>query len=166
VFRETSALNWRPRQVPDAVWSRAFYRYDYHLRARLCAHAEASAKYKYNLILNCRADWAWWLHHSSRVTGRHLRGFSRQAPDLPNLLLDPNLSRKVMEQQEDLRQIVCQQQSQGCRSRRSWFLWVIWTLIAASAAANLIQAQRDYSAPTLTSGLTPKARFTPEWEKA
>jgi 6-phosphogluconate dehydrogenase len=37
----------------------------------------------------------------------------RARPELPNLLLDPNLSRKVMEHQEDLRQVVCQAAESG-----------------------------------------------------
>jgi 6-phosphogluconate dehydrogenase len=33
--------------------------------------------------------------------------------DLPNLLLDPNLSHKVMHHQEDLRKVVCQAAGQS-----------------------------------------------------
>jgi 6-phosphogluconate dehydrogenase len=86
--------------------------------------------------------------------------------DLPSLLLDPDLSLKVMENQEDLRYII----SQACESgiptpglmvslgyldgyRSSWL------------PANLIQAQRDYFGAHTYERVDAKGTFHTEWGK-
>ncbi len=87
-------------------------------------------------------------------------------PDLPNLLLNNNLSKRVIENQEDLRQIVCQAADSGVPipalmtslgyldSYRSFWL-----------PANLIQAQRDYFGAHTYERIDSKGTFHTEWLK-
>ncbi len=86
--------------------------------------------------------------------------------DLLNLLLDPNLSQKIKENQESLRQIVCQAGILGIpipgimatlgyldAYRSSWL------------PANLIQAQRDYFGAHTYERFDAKGTFHTEWQK-
>ena len=86
--------------------------------------------------------------------------------DLLNLLLDPNLSEKIKENQESLRQIVCQAGTLGIpipgimatlgyldAYRSSWL------------PANLIQAQRDYFGAHTYERFDAKGTFHTEWQK-
>lgn len=69
----------------------------------------------------------------------------RARRDLPNLLLDPSLSRKVMEHQENSRQVVCQAAESGVPA--PGLMGSLGYLDACRSAwlpANLVQAQRDY----------------------
>ena len=87
-------------------------------------------------------------------------------PDLLNLLLDPNLSEKIKENLEDLRQIVCQAGTMGIpipgimaslgyldAYRSSWL------------PANLIQAQRDYFGAHTYERIDAKGTYHTEWLK-
>ncbi len=79
--------------------------------------AVASDKYKYDLDLEAVAR-IWRGGCIIRaVLLEDIRAAFRARRDLPNLLLDRDLSRKLMEHQEDLRQIVCQAAESGCRRR-------------------------------------------------
>jgi 6-phosphogluconate dehydrogenase len=86
--------------------------------------------------------------------------------NLSNLLLDTNLSQKIKENQEDLRQIVCTASSMGIpipglmaslgyldAFRSSWL------------PANLIQAQRDYFGAHTYERIDAKGTFHTEWQK-
>jgi 6-phosphogluconate dehydrogenase len=86
--------------------------------------------------------------------------------DLLNLLLDPNLSEKIKENQESLRQIVCQAVTLGIpipgimatlgyldAYRSSWL------------PANLIQAQRDYFGAHTYERIDAKGTYHTEWLK-
>ena len=86
--------------------------------------------------------------------------------DLPNLLLDTNVSRKVNENQEDLRRVV----------RHAARLGVPVPGLMASLAyldayrsrqlpANLIQAQRDYFGSHTYERVDAEGTFHTEWEK-
>ncbi|MGA7303864.1 MAG: hypothetical protein WBW88_03280, partial [Rhodothermales bacterium] len=86
--------------------------------------------------------------------------------DLPNLLLDTNVSRKVSENQEDLRRVV----------RHAARLGVPVPGLMASLAyldayrsrqlpANLIQAQRDYFGSHTYERVDAEGTFHTEWEK-
>ena len=87
--------------------------------------------------------------------------------DLPNLLLDPNLSRKVMEHQEDLRQVVCQAVDSGVAiSAFRVSLGYLDAYRSAWQPANLIQAQRDYFGSHTYEWIDAKGMLTTEWEKA
>jgi 6-phosphogluconate dehydrogenase len=86
--------------------------------------------------------------------------------DLPNLLLDPNLSHKVMDHQEDLRKVVCQAAEAGIPTPglmvSSGYLDAYRS---AWQPANLIQAQRDYFGAHTYERIDAKGTFHTEWEK-
>ncbi len=86
--------------------------------------------------------------------------------NLPNLLLAPNVSRKVIEHQEDLRNVVCRAAEAGIpvpglmaslsyldAYRSSWL------------PANLIQAQRDCFGAHTYERIDAKGTFHTEWKK-
>jgi 6-phosphogluconate dehydrogenase len=87
-------------------------------------------------------------------------------PDLPNLLLDPRLSRKVMEHQEDLRRVVCQAAESGVPVPGLMVsLGYLDAYRSAWLPANLIQAQRDYFGAHTYERIDTKGTFHTEWEK-
>ena len=86
--------------------------------------------------------------------------------DLPNLLLDPTLSRKVMEHQEDLRQVVCRAAELGIPAPGLMVsLGYLDAYRSAWLPANLIQAQRDYFGAHSYERSDAKGMFHTEWEK-
>ena len=86
--------------------------------------------------------------------------------DLPNLLLDPNLSHKVLEHQEDLRQVVCQAAESGVPTPGLMVsLGYFDAYRSAWLPANLIQAQRDYFGAHTYERVDAKGTFHTEWEK-
>ncbi|HEY3861447.1 MAG TPA: NADP-dependent phosphogluconate dehydrogenase [Verrucomicrobiae bacterium] len=95
-----------------------------------------------------------------------IRAAYRARRDLPNLLLDPGLSRKVSERQEDLRHVVCQAAklgvpAPGLMSSLGYFD----AFRGAWLPANLIQAQRDYFGSHTYDRIDAKGSFHTEWEK-
>ena len=87
-------------------------------------------------------------------------------PDLPNLLLAPQLSRKVMEHQEDLRRVVCQAAESGVPVPGLMVsLGYLDAYRSAWLPANLIQAQRDYFGAHTYERIDAKGTFHTEWEK-
>jgi 6-phosphogluconate dehydrogenase len=85
--------------------------------------------------------------------------------DLPNLLLDPNLSHKVMEHQEDLRQVVCQAAGSGVPAPGLMVsLGYLDAYRSAWLPANLSQAQRDYFGAHTYERIDAKGTFHTEWE--
>jgi 6-phosphogluconate dehydrogenase len=129
--------------------------------------AVASAKYKYNLELEAVARiWRGGCIIRAALLEDICAAF-RVRRDLPNLLLDPNLSRKVMEHQEDLRQVVCQSVDSGVPVPA--FMVSLGYLDAYRSAwqpANLIQAQRDYFGSHTYERIDAKGTFHTQWEKA
>jgi 6-phosphogluconate dehydrogenase len=90
----------------------------------------------------------------------------RARRDLPNLLLDPNLSHKVMEHQEDLRRVVCQAAESGVPAPGLMVsLGYLDAYRSAWLPANLIQAQRDFFGAHTYERLDAKGTFHTEWEK-
>ena len=87
--------------------------------------------------------------------------------ELPNLLLDPSLSRKLMEHQEDLRSIVSQARpNQACPIPGLMVsLGYLDAYRSAWLPANLIQAQRDYFGAHTYERIDAKGTFHTEWEK-
>ena len=86
--------------------------------------------------------------------------------DLPNLLLDPNLSRKMMEHQESLRQVVCQGAEAGVPVPGLMVsLGYFDAYRSAWLPANLIQAQRDYFGAHTYERIDAKGTFHMEWQK-
>ena len=86
--------------------------------------------------------------------------------DLPNLLLAPGISQKVMAYQEDLHRVVCQ--ASGARVPIPGLMVSLGYLDAYRSAwlpANLIQAQRDYFGAHTYERVDGKGTFHTEWQK-
>jgi 6-phosphogluconate dehydrogenase len=129
--------------------------------------AVASVKYKYHLDPEAVARiWRGGCIIRSALLEDICAAFHTRR-DLPNLLLDSKLSRRLMEHQEYLRRVVCQAAESGVPvpglmvslgyldGYRS--LWM---------PANLIQAQRDYFGAHSYERIDAKGTFHTEWEKA
>jgi 6-phosphogluconate dehydrogenase len=90
----------------------------------------------------------------------------RARRDLPNLLLDPNVSRKVMEHQKDLRQVVGEVAEAGVPAPGLMVsLGYLDAYRSAWQPANLIQAQRDYFGAHTYERVDAKGTFHTGWEK-
>jgi 6-phosphogluconate dehydrogenase len=129
--------------------------------------AVASAKYKYNLDLEAVARiWRGGCIIRAALLEDICAAF-RVRRDLPNLLLDSNLSHKVMEHQEDLRRVVCQAAESGVPAPALMVsLGYLDAYRSAWQPANLIQAQRDYFGSHTYERIDAKGTFHTEWEKA
>jgi 6-phosphogluconate dehydrogenase len=86
--------------------------------------------------------------------------------ELPNLLLDSSLSRKLIEHQEDLRSIVSHASESGVPIPGLMVsLGYLDAYRSAWLPANLIQAQRDYFGAHTYERIDAKGTFHTEWEK-
>ncbi|MGO9018769.1 MAG: NADP-dependent phosphogluconate dehydrogenase [Syntrophobacteraceae bacterium] len=95
-----------------------------------------------------------------------IRAAFRARPDLPNLLLAPNLSNKVTEHQEDLRQVVCRAAELGVPAPGLMVsLGYLDAYRSAWLPANLIQGQRDYFGAHTYERIDAKGTFHTVWEK-
>jgi 6-phosphogluconate dehydrogenase len=128
--------------------------------------AVASDKYKYHLDLEAVAR-IW--RGGCIIRAALLEGICaafRARRDLPNLLLDPNVSHKLMEHQECLRQVVCQAAESGVPTPGLMVsLGYLDAYRSAWLPANLIQAQRDYFGAHTYERIDAKGTFHTEWEK-
>ena len=85
---------------------------------------------------------------------------------LPNLLLDPNLSQKIIAHDESLRQIVSQASLIGLPTPALMMsLSYIDAYRSRWQPANLIQAQRDYFGAHTYERTDRQGIFHTEWEK-
>lgn len=90
----------------------------------------------------------------------------RTRRDLSNLLLDPNISRKIIEHQQGLRQVVCRSAEMGVPVPGLMVsLGYFDAYRSAWLPANLIQAQRDYFGAHTYERIDAKGTFHMEWEK-
>jgi 6-phosphogluconate dehydrogenase len=90
----------------------------------------------------------------------------RNQPGLPNLLLAPELSKKVMANEEDLRRIVCAAIDLGLPT--PCFMTALGYFDGYRSAwlpANLIQAQRDYFGAHSYERIDVKGTFHTDWTK-
>jgi 6-phosphogluconate dehydrogenase len=128
--------------------------------------AVASDKYKYALDLEAVARiWRGGCIIRAAVLEDICAAF-RARRDLPNLLLDANLSRQVLERQEDLRQVVCHAAVSGVPAPALMVsLGYLDAYRSAWQPANLIQAQRDYFGSHTYERIDAKGSFHTEWEK-
>jgi 6-phosphogluconate dehydrogenase len=128
--------------------------------------AVASHKYEYHLDLEAVARiWRGGCIIRSALLEDICAAF-RARRDLPNLLLDPNLSRKLMEHQEDLRRVVCQAAESGVPAPGMMVsLGYLDAYRSVWQPANLIQAQRDYFGSHSYERIDAKGTFHTEWEK-
>lgn len=90
----------------------------------------------------------------------------RSRRDLPNLLLDPGLSRKVIENQESLRHVVCRAAESGLPAPGMMAsLGYLDSYRSVRLPSNLIQAQRDYFGAHTYERLDAQGAFHTEWAK-
>jgi 6-phosphogluconate dehydrogenase len=96
-----------------------------------------------------------------------IRAAFRIKRDLPNLLLDPTLSKRVMAQQENLRKMVCTASELGIPAPGLMMsLAYLDSFRSAWLPANLIQAQRDYFGAHTYERIDTKGVFHTHWEEA
>ena len=128
--------------------------------------AVASDKYQYRLNLESVARiWRGGCIIRAALLEDICAAFHARS-DLPNLLLDPNLSRKVMEHQEDLRRVACQAAESGVPAPGLIVsLGYLDAYLSAWLPANLIQAQRDYFGSHTYERIDAKGTFHTQWEK-
>lgn len=87
--------------------------------------------------------------------------------DLPNLLLDPNISNKVMDHQENLRSLVCTASQLGIPVPALMVsLGYLDAYRSAWMPANLVQAQRDYFGSHTYERVDAKGVFHTQWSSA
>jgi 6-phosphogluconate dehydrogenase len=128
--------------------------------------AVASDKYEYHLDLEAVARiWRGGCIIRAALL-EDICGAFHARRDLPNLLLDPNLSHKVMEHLEDLRQVVCRAAESGVPAAGLMVsLGYLDAYRSAWLPANLIQAQRDYFGAHTYERIDAKGTFHTQWEK-
>ncbi len=128
--------------------------------------AAASVKYEYHLDLEAVSRiWRGGCIIRAALLEDICAAFHARR-DLPNLLLDPNLSLKVMEHQEDLRRVVSQAAESGVPAPGLMVsLGYLDAYRSAWLPANLIQAQRDYFGAHTYERIDAKGAFHTEWEK-
>ncbi len=126
----------------------------------------ASVKYEYHLDLEAVARiWRGGCIIRSALL-EDICGAFRLRRDLPNLLLDPDLSKKVMAHQEDLRRVVSRAAEAGVPVPGLMVsLGYLDAYRSAWLPANLIQAQRDYFGAHTYERIDAKGTFHTEWEK-
>ncbi len=128
--------------------------------------AVASDKYKYHLDLEAVARiWRGGCIIRAALLD-DIRAAFHSKHDLANLLLDPNLSKKIKENQEYLRQVVCTASSMGIPIPGLMAsLAYIDAFRSSWLPANLIQAQRDYFGAHTYERIDAKGTFHTEWQK-
>jgi 6-phosphogluconate dehydrogenase len=128
--------------------------------------AVASSKYKYQLDFEAVARiWRGGCIIRAALLEDICAAF-RAKHDLPNLLLDANLSRKLMEHQEDLRYVVSRASESGVPIPGLMVsLGYLDAYRSAWLPANLVQAQRDYFGSHTYERIDAKGTFHTEWEK-
>jgi 6-phosphogluconate dehydrogenase len=128
--------------------------------------AVASEKYAYHLDLGTVARiWRGGCIIRAALLEDICAAF-RARRDLPNLLLAPNLSHRLMEHQECLRQVVCRAAELGIPSPGLMVsLGYFDAYRSGWLPANLIQAQRDYFGAHTYERSDAKGVFHTEWEK-
>ncbi|HEY1220531.1 MAG: NADP-dependent phosphogluconate dehydrogenase [Bryobacteraceae bacterium] len=128
--------------------------------------AAASDKYAYALDLEAVARiWRGGCIIRTALL-EDIRMAYRNQPGLPNLLLAPELSKKVIATQEDLRRLVCAAIELGLPA--PCFMTALGYLDGYRSAwlpANLIQAQRDYFGAHSYERIDVKGTFHTDWTR-
>jgi len=127
--------------------------------------AAASVKYEYHLDLEAVARiWRGGCIIRAALLEDICAAFHSRH-DLSNFLLDYNLSRKLMEHQEDLRQIVSHAVESGVPAPGLMAsLGYFDAYRSVWLPANLIQAQRDYFGAHTYERIDAKGTFHAKWE--
>jgi 6-phosphogluconate dehydrogenase len=129
--------------------------------------AAASDKYGYRLDLEAVARiWRGGCIIRAAVL-EDIRMAYRNQPGLPNLLLAPELSKKIIAHEEDLRRVVCAAIEWGLPA--PCFMTALGYLDGYRSAwlpANLIQAQRDCFGAHSYERIDVKGTFHTDWMKS
>lgn len=128
--------------------------------------AAASAKHEYHLDLEAVARiWRGGCIIRASLL-EDIRAAFRARPTLPNLILDPTLSKKIMTHQEHLRKVVCVASELGIPAPGLMVsLAYLDSDRSAWLPANLLQAQRDYFGAHTYERIDAKGTFHTQWEK-
>ncbi len=128
--------------------------------------AAASDKYEYHLDLEAVARiWRGGCIIRAALL-EDIRLAYRGQPGMPNLLLAPQMSNKLMANQEDLRRVACAAMELGLPT--PCFMTALGYFDGYRSAwlpANLIQAQRDYFGAHSYERTDAKGTFHTEWTK-
>jgi len=126
----------------------------------------ASDKYEYHLDLEAVARiWRGGCIIRAALL-EDIRAAYRSEPGLPNLLLDPEIWRKIITSEEKLRRIVCTAAELGVPAPGLMTaLGYLDGYRSPWLPANLIQAQRDYFGAHTYERIDAKGTFHTEWEK-
>lgn len=124
----------------------------------------ASEAHQYNLDLEAVSRiWRGGCIIRAALLEKFRKAF-RARPDLPNLLLDPDLAHEVGERQGDLRIVVRQAASQRIPAPALMASLAYWDgYRSAWLPANLIQAQRDYFGAHTYERIDGKGTFHTVW---
>jgi 6-phosphogluconate dehydrogenase len=127
----------------------------------------ASTKYDYKLDLEAVARiWRGGCIIRSTLL-EDIRNAFRGKSDLPNLLLDPGLAKKIMAHQENLRKTATFAAELGVAAPALMSsLAYLDAFRSAWLPANLIQAQRDFFGSHTYERIDTKGTFHTQWEKA
>jgi 6-phosphogluconate dehydrogenase len=128
--------------------------------------AAASEKYGYGLDLSAVARiWRGGCIIRSALL-EDIRGAFHNQPGLPNLLLDPEVAKKVAAHQEDLRAVVTTAAQLGLPAPGLMAaLGYLDGYRSIWQPANLIQAQRDYFGAHTYERIDAKGSFHANWEE-
>jgi 6-phosphogluconate dehydrogenase len=129
--------------------------------------AVASDKYEYHLDLEGVARiWRGGCIIRAALLDEICAAFHAR-PELANLLLDSNLAHKIMEHEENLRQVVCRAAESGVPAPGLMVsLGYLDAYRSTWLPANLIQAQRDYFGAHTYERIDAKGVFHTQWEQA
>jgi 6-phosphogluconate dehydrogenase len=127
----------------------------------------ASEAYEYNLDLEAIATiWRGGCIIRAALLEKICSAYGSR-PDLPNLLVDPELGALVQARQEDLREVVRAAADMGIPAPGlAVSLAYFDGYRSAWLPANLIQAQRDYFGSHTYERIDQKGQFHTKWQKA
>ncbi len=148
------------RQLKEALYAAIILTY----AEGMALLAVASEKYEYHFDLEAVASiWRGGCIIRSALLDEITEAF-KSRPDLPNILLDANISGKIIENQQSLRQIVCMAADSGIPVPALMAsLGYLDSYRSAWLPANLIQAQRDYFGAHTYERKDQKGIFHTEW---
>jgi len=127
---------------------------------------KASQAYGYRLDLGTVARiWRGGCIIRADLLENIMAAFERN-PDLPNLLMDPELGRRVAQCREDLAAVSCTAAAMGIPAPGLMVSLAYFDAFrSARLPANLIQAQRDYFGAHTYARVDAEGHFHTNWEK-
>ncbi len=126
---------------------------------------KASQSYRYRLDLGTVARiWRGGCIIRAALLENIMAAFARN-PDLPNLLMDPELGRRVAQSREDLAAVSCAAAAMGIPAPGLMISLAYFDAFrSARLPANLIQAQRDFFGAHTYQRVDAQGHFHTDWE--